>query len=93
MNINSKKLLIYHHVSFKAILKSSSVFSFFSDIVLCIYMNLLIYIMIAHPHIFNFGKKAGQHISLHTHQCMHYHTHFTMPHRMIPCIFTCSCTA
>ena len=92
MNINSKKLLIYHHVSFKAILKSS-VFSFLSDIVLCIYMNLLIYIMIVHPQIFNFGKKAGQHFSLHTHQCMHYHTHFTMPHRMIPCIFTCSCTA
>ena len=29
--------------------------------------------MVVHSQIFNFGKKAGQHFSLHAHQCMHMH--------------------
>ena len=51
MNINSKKLLIYHHGSFKAILKSSLVFDFFWHSTLHIHESINMYYSSASPDI------------------------------------------
>ena len=57
---------------------------FFSDIVLCIYMNPLIYLMVVHPQIFNFRWKKLDNIS----HCMHINARTATHILPCPCILT-----